>query len=122
MMLFTNGTVLGRERNIPISGPMLQEEARLIAERLENSQFKASNGWLQSFKARHNLKMLTVCGESTSVAQGTVEAWHSRVKDLVIGYEPKNIWNTDETSCFFRALPDRTLAQSASQCIGGKKR
>ena len=79
---------LGRERNIPISGPMLQEEARLIAERLENSQHKASNGWLQSFKARHNLKMLTVCGESASVAQGKVEAWHSRVKDLVIGYEP----------------------------------
>ena len=61
MMLFTNGT--GRERNIPISGPMLQEEARLIAERLENSRFKPSNGWLQSFKARHNLKMLTVCVE-----------------------------------------------------------
>ena len=100
---------------------MLQEEALLIAERLENSRFKASNGWLQSFKVRHNLKMLTVCGESASVPQGTVEAWHSRVKDLVIGYVPKNIWNTDETGCFFRALPDRTLAQSASQCKGGKK-
>ena len=79
---------------------MLQEEARLIAERLENSRFKPSNGWLQSFKARHNLKMLTVCVESASVPQGTVEAWHSRVKDLVIGYVPKNIWNTDETGCF----------------------
>ena len=46
---------LGQERNIPLSGP-IQEKARLNSERFENSHFKASNGWLQSFKACHNLK------------------------------------------------------------------
>ena len=45
---------LARERNIPISGPLLKEEALLIAVQLDpNSTFKASNGWLDSFKKHH---------------------------------------------------------------------
>ena len=35
----------------PVSGPMLQEEALQIAKCLNpESTFKASNGWLESFK------------------------------------------------------------------------
>jgi len=41
---------LERQRNIPVSGPMIQEEAKLIAAKLGDSEFKASNGWLESFK------------------------------------------------------------------------
>ena len=35
---------LARQRNIPISGPLLQEEANLVAEKRDNTAFKASNG------------------------------------------------------------------------------
>jgi hypothetical protein len=100
---------------------MLQEEARVIAGRLDDPKFKSLNGWLQSFKSRHNLKCLTVCGESSEVFKDTVEAWHKRLRDLVVGYEPQNIWNSNETGCFFRALPNKTLAEEASRCKGGKK-
>ena len=38
---------MARGSNIPISGPMIQEEAKEIANRLQIDDFKASNGWLQ---------------------------------------------------------------------------
>ena len=53
---------LARERLVPVSGPMLQEEALTIAYELGNDSYKASNGWLQCFKQRHNIKQLVVSG------------------------------------------------------------
>ena len=106
-----------RQRNVPISGPMLQDEAMKIAEKLScSSQFKASNGWLQSFKKRHNLKQLTVSGEAADVAEETVENWHERLKFILAGYKAEDIWNEDETGCFYRALPEKK-----KECRGGKK-
>ena len=48
---------LARQRCIPLSGPLLQEEALQIARSIyPNTCFKVSNGWLDSFKKRHNIK------------------------------------------------------------------
>ena len=41
---------LARHRLVPVTGPMLQEEALIIAHSLGINGFKASNGWLQRFK------------------------------------------------------------------------
>ena len=94
---------LARERLVPVSGPMLQAEALLLAKELKNESFKASNGWLQSFKQRHNIVQLVVSGESGYVREDTVEAWMERLTTLVQGYALENIWNEDETACLFRA-------------------
>ena len=40
---------------------------------------------------------------------------------MIQGYELENIWNEDETGCFFRALPDKTLAEKRKECRGGKR-
>ncbi|XP_068671308.1 tigger transposable element-derived protein 4-like [Montipora foliosa] len=51
--------IMCRNSNIPVSGSMLQEEATLIAEKLETADFVASNGWLEKFKLKNsNLKNL----------------------------------------------------------------
>ena len=114
--------LLARQRNIPVSGPMLQEEACEIATRLDPSTtFKASNGWLDSFKKRHNIKQMTVSGECGDVRDETVSGWKERLKTLMIGYKPEDIWNTDETGCFYRALPEKTLSDKKKECRGGKK-
>ena len=112
---------LARQRLVPVTGPMLQEEALIIARSLGINDFKASNGWLQRFKDRNNIKQLVVSGESGDVNQETVTAWREGLVTLVHGYSPKDIWNEDETGCFFRALPDKTLADAKKACKGGKK-
>ena len=112
---------LVRQRNVPVSGPMLQTEARLIADKLQQPSFKASNGWLQSFKNHFGLKQLTISGEAADVPQETIEGWFERLKVLMQGYELENIWNEDETGCFFKALPDKTLAEKRKECRGGKR-
>ena len=46
---------LVRQRSVPVSGPMLQAEVCLIADKLHQPEFEASNGWLQSFKNHYGL-------------------------------------------------------------------
>ena len=63
---------LSRQRQVPVTGPMLQEEALKIAEALGNEVFKASNGWLEQLKCRHNLKQFVISGEAASVSNTTI--------------------------------------------------
>nr|KAG5695298.1 hypothetical protein BaRGS_028233 [Batillaria attramentaria] len=51
-------------RQVPISGPMIQEKALQIARVMGNEEFKASNGWLESFLKRNNLTLGKHRGES----------------------------------------------------------
>ena len=44
---------LARQRLVSVAGPMLQEEALIIASSLRINDFKASNGWFQRFKDRN---------------------------------------------------------------------
>ena len=63
-----------------------------------------------------------VRGESGDVSEETVTDWQERlIVTLVRGYSPEDIWNEDETGCFFRALPDKTLVDTKTACKGGKK-
>lgn len=112
---------LARQRSVPVSGPMIQEEACLVAEKMGHHDFKASNGWLSNFKKRHNLRQFAISGEAADVSEETVEGWHDRMKILMEGYNAEDVWNEDETGCFYRALPDKTLAERKKECKGGKK-
>ena len=110
------------QRNITVSGPLLQEEALQIAKSIDpETNFKASNGWHHSFKKQHNLKQMIASGECGDVQEETVAGWFERVKVLIIGYKPEDLWNTDETGCYFRALPDKTLSEKRKACRRGKK-
>ena len=112
---------LARCSNVPISGPMIQQEAKEIAERLNIDNFKASNGWLEKWKHHYNIANFTVSGEEGDVNEETVESWSERLREITKPYELEDIWNLDETGFFWKALPEKSLSKKGERCKGDKK-
>ena len=113
-----------RRKNIPISGPILQQKACAIAAQMGMEQeFKASTGWLEKFKTRYNIKGKTVIGESGEVHEETVQSWKERLPVLLTGYSPQDILNMDDTKKLYCALflPNKSFSEAAKQCRGGKQ-
>lgn len=61
---------------------MLKEKARLIADKMEIKGFSASNGWLQSFKKKHNLQRMNTAGEDGDVNEKVLESWNERISEI----------------------------------------
>uniref|UniRef100_A0A8C4QK27 HTH CENPB-type domain-containing protein n=1 Tax=Eptatretus burgeri TaxID=7764 RepID=A0A8C4QK27_EPTBU len=112
-----------RALNCAVSGPMIKEPAMEFARSLEvpKVDFTASNGWLSQFKARHNINSAKIPGESASVPQGAVDNWTKRVPTIIARYDPKDIFNLDESAMFYHTMPDRTLCVKGTECKGGKQ-
>ena len=66
---------LATSKNIYPGGPQLIEKAKCIAEVLGKPDFKASNGWLDKWKKRYNIKQVTISGEAGDVLGVTVDSW-----------------------------------------------
>ena len=110
-----------RNSNIPVSGSMIQEEAKLIAEKLEIPDFVSSNGRLEKFKRKYSICNKTVAGEAGDVSKETVESWNEREREITTGWNARDVWSMDETGCFWRGLPEKTLDAKGRRCPGGKK-
>ncbi|CAF4196759.1 unnamed protein product, partial [Rotaria sordida] len=111
-----------RAKRIPVSGPILQAYARRIAQELDDaSTFKASNGWLERFRKRYNINFRVISGEGASVDQNIVGEWKLRLLTILQDYNPADIYNCDETSLFYKLMPDRSLVIDKDDCTGKKK-
>ncbi|GBM99409.1 Tigger transposable element-derived protein 6 [Araneus ventricosus] len=106
-----------RARNIPISGVLLQGK---VGESLGLETFKASNGWLEKFRTRHNISLKHICGEEKFLHPNEVTDWMGKLKSLLKGYDVRNNFNADETGLLHRVLPDKTLYFKGEKCSGGK--
>jgi hypothetical protein len=80
------GVTNARSKNIHISGTMVQSEALAVARSLRNDQFKATTGWLDSFKKRHNIVWNGVCGESEDVDESVVSEYKPKMLELISPY------------------------------------
>ena len=110
--------------NIYPNGTLLKEEAMAIKGQLQNSDFddfKASDGWLDRWKSTYSIRECRIVGEAGDVPLVTVTSWMERINELIEGYPLENIWNMDESGCFFKALPDVGLVEKGKQAKGGKK-
>ncbi|KAL1448239.1 hypothetical protein WDU94_003519, partial [Cyamophila willieti] len=94
----------------------LQEKAEQMAEAHGLNEFKASNGWLEKFRKRHNIAYKTVCGEAASVDKSAGADWKEKLPSICEGYSERDVYNADETGLFFRVLPNKTMAFKNETC------
>ncbi|KAG8224434.1 hypothetical protein J437_LFUL001384 [Ladona fulva] len=110
-----------RNKNLPISGLIIQEKALKVANELQlGNDFKAFNGWLVKFKVRHNITWKTFSRESANVCGATVSEWQDKLKKFCNGYKENNIFFCEETGLFYKALLNKTMCDRKDQCTGGK--
>ena len=74
-----------------------------------------------SLNGRRDTTLEEVCGESGDVSGATVTSWKERLPEILRGYDEENIFNLDETGCFWRALPSHGFGERGKKCHGGKK-
>lgn len=113
-----------RNRYTPISGPILAMKARFFYKEItKKDDFVASHGWLERFKSRHGIRLMTVTGEKLSNDTSCIEPFKLRflqkVKDLDLC--PSQVYNADESGLFWRVIPSKTFVSYDEKSVPGRK-
>lgn len=109
-----------RTRNISVSGDILQQKALELAKHLGNHDFKASNGWLNSFLSRHMISSKRIIGESKTVDESYILNFKKSYMEKLKEYEDRNVYNCDETGLFWKCSLNRTYTVSKEDKANGK--
>uniref|UniRef100_H3AB53 HTH CENPB-type domain-containing protein n=1 Tax=Latimeria chalumnae TaxID=7897 RepID=H3AB53_LATCH len=113
-----------RAKGEPVSGPILSEKALQFHQAMGcRSEFKASHGWLESFKKRHGIRQLSIEGEKLSPNKGAADSFIEKFKNIIQneGYTPDLIYNCSETSLYWKVLPSKTFASQSEKSAPGYK-
>ncbi|XP_061890779.1 tigger transposable element-derived protein 4-like [Entelurus aequoreus] len=89
---------------LPLRRDLLSQKAEQFARDLGAANFIPSNGWFTRFKQRYNLTYKRVCGRDGNVSQ--LGDWKARLAKIFSDYQPRDIYNADETALFFKRTPD----------------
>ncbi|XP_048511826.1 tigger transposable element-derived protein 4-like [Athalia rosae] len=110
-----------RNKEIPISGPMLRKKAHASAARFGIPEFNCFASWISRFEGRHNIVAGKIVGESSSVDQNSTTNWLTSVwPNLRRQFSDDEIVNADETGLFYKSIPNKTLKFRGENCSRGK--
>ena len=111
-----------RTKDIPLSGPVLEEKAKDLAQALNKTDFVPTAGWLSRWKTRNDIVYKRQHGEKKDADYDLADHWMTNVlPELLLSYKPEDIYNADETGIYYRAHPDGTLTEKKVEISGGKK-
>ena len=96
--------------NLTITDNILSTKALGFAFLLKEDKFKGSNGWIESFKKWHNLKLYSVHGESASAPLKDLDVMRDKLRQTLKDYDPENIFNCNKTGLFWKMKPSRTIS------------
>lgn len=110
-----------REKNANLSGPVVIEKAKELAQKLNKPDFKPTDGWFSRLKKREGIIQKKLHGEGQAADLPSRDEWMDNTwPELRARYSDENIWNADESGLYFRALPDSTLTFANDKRKGGK--
>ncbi|XP_014276200.1 jerky protein homolog-like [Halyomorpha halys] len=92
-----------REKGIPLTGPLIQEKAKVLALQFGESSkpFTASSGWLDRWKCRYGIRQLNMSGEKLLADERAVNFFINGIKSLIKDYTRDQIFNADESGLNF---------------------
>jgi Tc5 transposase DNA-binding domain len=113
-----------QKKKLPITGEILKVKAHevfnLLPQYADTIEPKWSNGWLDKFKKRHNIKEYVCHGEGATADISNPDNIRIMEEDqLASTYALSDILNMDETGLYWKLSPNRSLATEAAS--GGKK-
>jgi hypothetical protein len=101
-----------------VTGDILKEFASRLWRKMPQYQLqeepKWSEGWLDAFKRRYNVKRRRRHGEKASVNIQEVELELSDLREIIIQYPTKDVFNMDETGLFWKISPEYSLGSIAT--------
>ena len=80
-----------------------------FAKDLNFETWEATNGFLHRFCMRYGVLSKCITGESLDCPDYT-QFMEEVLTPLLMQYEPQDVYNADETSLYYKCLPDRTYA------------
>lgn len=107
------------QTDLIITDSILSTKALGFAFLLGENNFKGSNGWVDNFKKRHNLRQYNIHGEAASAPIENLEEMRENLRQVLGNYSPEDIFNCDETGLFWKMKPCRTI--SNGQVSGTKQ-
>ena len=100
------------QAKLVLTESILATKALDFAILCNEEKFKASNGWLDNFKKRHNLKQYNIYGEAGSAPIQDLDSMREKLRQTLRDYDPKDIFNCDETGLFWKMKPSHTISNS----------
>lgn len=113
-----------RKRHTPISGEIMKEKAKFFYRKImNNDDFQASEGWLDKFKRRFGIRLLSTTGEKLSCDVDAVEPFKEEFNKVIeeMSLTPDQVYNADESGLFWRLLPNKTYVHQAEASAPGRK-
>ena len=105
-----------------VNEEVLRVKAIEIADKHGYNEFKGSNGFIDRFKRRHNIKFTAFHGEASGVSEEVCNDWITvKLPEIRKDYEAKDIYNGDELGLFWRLLPNKSYVIQGSQFKSGKQ-
>lgn len=109
-----------RALNTVLTDAQILQKARDFAAKL-HSDFMPTNGWLWRWKRRESIKFIKITGEAADADTEEANRYRQqKLQDLMKAYDPRDIFNADESGLFYKALPNGTLARKGTTVTGGK--
>ena len=110
-----------RSNNVPVNGIIIKGKALSLEKSLELTNFRASDGWLDKWKRKHNVTFKAVSGEENALTPEMRGSWSGTYLSTILSkYKLKYIYNLKKFDLFYQALPNKSLQYKGERCSDGK--